>query len=245
MKAKFLEWNLNFGGDKKVNVTSEVKEYVKGFDVIMFTETVDNPSVKSLFQNNERKYNIFRSMRDEKGWNNQIVVAVAEEFKAKQIYDDIPNVNMDEAPNFIQIELTIEGRSYQIIGTRIRISSFLTDEDDYKSRKKQFENLVKHIKKYEKVIVLGDFNNGMIKGNSNACYIDMKCIYEKPVRDYKTGKNYKSLLRYYNFHMMKEILGEQFVLEEVTNEPSSWGLSIYNGQFSYGTIMSDNTLKSA
>lgn len=239
MKLKLLEWNLNFGGDENVAVASAAKVYMKGYDVIIFTETVGNSSVESLIHSNERKYNIFTSVREKKSWNNQIVIAIAEEFQAKLIYDELPDVKKDEAPDFIQIEITFEGKVYQIIGTRIRISNCSTE--DYKSRKKQFENMVNHIKKYQRTIVLGDFNNGMIKGNSKASYADVKIEYETGT-DYETGNKVKSLLRFYNFHMMKEILGDQFILEEITNESSSWGLSIYNGRFSYGIIKNDQVI---
>lgn len=239
MKLKLLEWNLNFGGDENVAVASAAKVYMKGYDVIIFTETVGNSSVESLIHSNERKYNIFTSVREKKSWNNQIVIAIAEEFQAKLIYDELPDVKKDEAPNFIQIEITFEGKVYQIIGTRIRISNCSTE--DYKSRKKQFENMVNHIKKYQRTIMLGDFNNGMIKGNSKASYADVKIEYETGT-DYETGNKVKSLLRFYNFHMMKEILGDQFILEEITNESSSWGLSIYNGRFSYGIIKNDQVI---
>ena len=42
--------------------------------------------------------------------------------------------------------------------------------------------------------------------------------------------------------MMKDILGDGYVLDEVVGEDSSWGLSIYNGELSYGLIKNDQII---
>ena len=56
----------------------------------------------------------------------------------------------------------------------------------------------------ENVLVMGDFNNGMIKAESDRAYLDVKKKYE--FRWDKDKKKYvKSLLRFYYFHIMKEI----------------------------------------
>lgn len=42
MEISIKEWNVNFGSDKDVEICAFAKEYIKGTDIIVFTEVVGN-----------------------------------------------------------------------------------------------------------------------------------------------------------------------------------------------------------
>lgn len=240
MKLNIMEWNVNFGGNKRANICSFAKEYLEESDIIILTEVVENNSIDELFKN---EYVTFASKPSNSEWYNQVIVAVRTELQDKLIINkveiDEKKWNSNELPDILHITIeTCEGRLFNIIGTRVRIGITNNAEEDYKNRYKQFKKLVEYLQPLENVLVMGDFNNGMIKAESDSKYSDVKKEYE--LRRDKT----KSLLRFYNFHLMKDILGDDYELKEVMGEDSSWGLRIYNDdQLSYGLIKNDQIIK--
>lgn len=247
MKLNIMEWNMNFGANKSANICSFAKEYIKKEDIIILTEVVKNNSIDELLEKLDFEYVTFASEPSDSEWYNQIIIAVRTELQEKLIINkveiDKKKWSFNELPDILHITFeTCEGRLFNIIGTRVRIDIFNNDEDDYKNRYNQFKKLVEYLQPLENVLVMGDFNNGMIKAESDSEYLDVKKKYE--LRWDKTEKKYvKCLLRFYNFHLMKSILGAGYVLDEVMGEDSSWGLTIYNDELSYGLIKNDQIIK--
>lgn len=175
---------------------------------------------------------------------NQIVIAIKKELirclKIRRVDIDEKKWDINNLPDICHLEIiTSEGKLKNVIGIRVKIGN--ESDADYKERRIQFENLVKYIGELENVIVLGDFNNGMIKADSGKDYDSIKSEYE--LRWDKGKKKYvKNPLRLYNFHLMKHILGETYILKEIIGEESSWGLSLYNDMLSYGQIKNDQII---
>lgn len=246
MKLNIMEWNVNFGANKSANICFFANKYIKNADIIILTEVVQNGSIDELLEKIDVEYVTFTSKPCDSEWYNQIIIAVRAELKSRlkinKVEIDEKKWSLNELPDILHITIeTYEGCLFNIIGTRVRIDIFNTDEDDYKNRCAQFKKLVEYLHTLENVLVMGDFNNGMIKAESECAYLDVQNKYE--FRWDKTKKKYvKSLLRFYNFHMMKDILGDGYVLDEVVGEDSSWGLSIYNGELSYGLIKNDQII---
>lgn len=246
MKLNIMEWNVNFGADKNANMCSFANKYIENVDIIIFTEVVQNASIDEALEKMDCEYVQFVSKPCDSEWYNQIVIAVKAELKDRlkinKVEIDEKKWNLDELPDILHITIEIcEGRLLNVIGTRVRIDIFNNDEDDYKSRCAQFKKLAEYLQLLENVFVMGDFNNGMIKAEADCVYSDVQKKYEFRW-DKEKEKYVKSLLRFYNFHMMKDILGEGYVLDEVMGEDSSWGLSIYNGELSYGLIKNDQII---
>ena len=230
MKLNVMEWNMNFGANKNANICSFAGKYIKNADIIILTEVVQNGSVDELLEKLEYEYVQFGSKPCDSEWYNQIIIAFKAELKDRlkinKVEIDEKIWNLNELPDILHLTIeTSEGKLFNVVGTRVRIDIFNNDEDDYKNRCTQFKKLAEYLQVLENVLVMGDFNNGMIKAESDRAYLDVKKKYE--FRWDKDKKKYvKSLLRFYNFHIMKEILGNDYTLKEVMGEASSWGLSM-------------------
>lgn len=226
-KIKVLEWNLHFASDNNTEIAPFVKEYINNFDILIFTEVVYNDSLKKMIEG-MGEYETFVSFDH---GENQVVIAAKTNLQPRLMFDKLPDIPFADSPDFIQIEINSEGEKYRVIGCRIRIAN--GSLEDYKERKNQFQNLVDHISKFSDVILLGDMNNGIIKGNSEADYEEVMHLYEK------TSKGESSAQKYFNFHLMKEILGDNFVLKEIGGETSSWGMS---KDYLWGKIKNDQLI---
>ncbi|PXV93787.1 hypothetical protein C8E03_102562 [Lachnotalea glycerini] len=227
---KIMEWNLHFQS-KKAEIADFVKDRVKSQDVAIFTEIVKSASVLALM-NELNEFNFYESCNTE---GNQIIIAVRRNIKVSRVISKIPNVAIYNAPNLLHVEIMIDGIKYQIIGVRIRIDD--GSEDDYRDRNKQFEYLVNYLSDLENIIVSGDFNNSYIRGDLSENYSNVKKLYEK---------NYKGELlctRFFNYHMMKEMLGEN-VNVFTPEDKYSWGLKYKDGEFDYGYIRNDHLIAS-
>lgn len=242
MELNILEWNLNFGADKHSRVAPFLKNYLKNVDIIIFTEVIYNQSIINLLGELEDEYVPYCSKTYNDGWHNQVIILVKKyiegiEIEQKEIDESI--WNLEELPDIVHLCVSYKTKTYQLMGARIKIDINRTDENDYKLRYSQFCNLTKYMSQMDNVIMLGDFNNGMIKADSKLLYEEVKTKYEYT---WKEGKRIKSLLRFYNFHLMKKGLGDSYILEEIYGEDSSWGLRIVDNQLSYGIIKNDQLI---
>lgn len=236
MIIDIIEWNVNFKSDKKVNIAEFIKDYINDNDIIIFTEIVKNDNVIKLL-NDLKGYNFYESAYDEK---NQVIIVVKKDYQIANIVTHIPRkAYSGRVPDFLQIEVVIDNKKYCIIGTRIKIGGF--DEFDYEERARQFKILSNYInetiaKEYENIIILGDFNNGMIFENTKDYNRIIKCGKRK-------GKC--SLLKFYNYHIIKDELGDDFEFV-ISKGKSSWGLSYCKDSDSicYGAIKDDHIIVS-
>ncbi len=244
MEISIKEWNVNFGSDKDVEICAFAKEYIKGTDIIVFTEVVDNESIKDLLDTLDSSYKKYTSAIRNVELYNQVIIAVKTGLegclRTQQVIIDEEKWDLNCLPDICHIEITTsEDELINVIGTRVRIDG--GSDVDYKNRCEQFRNLVKYIEALENVIVLGDFNNGMIKADSDKEYNVVKDKYE--LRWDNGKKKYvKNPLRFYNFHLMKHILGEKYSLKEIMGEESSWGLSLYKEILTYGQLKNDQII---
>lgn len=208
MGISIKEWNMNFGSDKDVEICAFAKEYIKGTDIIVFTEVVDNESIKDLLDTLDSDYKKYVSVIRNVELYNQVIIAVKTGLEGcletQQVIIDEEKWDLNSFPDICHIEITTsENELINVIGTRVRIDD--GSDVDYKDRCEQFRNLVKYIETLENVIVLGDFNNGMIKADSDKEYDVVKDKYELRWDNGKK-KNVRNPLRFYNFHLMKYIL---------------------------------------
>lgn len=162
--------------------TINYMSFKKDTDIIVFTEVIDNDSIKDLLDKLDSEYIKYASKIREVKQYNQIVIAVKTELipcsKIRQVDIDEKKWDINSLPDICHLEIiTSEGKLKNVIGTRVRIDG--GSDADYKDRRVQFENLVRYIEELENVIVLGDFNNGMLKADSDKDYDSVKDKYEK------------------------------------------------------------------
>lgn len=217
---KVLEWNLNFGSYDSVVPAFLVTEYIKGYDVVVLTEVRANKNLISMIEALEYDYIV----SDDQGkFSNQIIIMAKRKYKIKKIMGVIIDTEEKLAPDFLHGIIEVRNKKVNILGVRIKTS-------DYTGRFIQVKQMKMYLSTVEgSIICTGDFNSGQIRGIDVADYSDVKTLYK-----YRNGSKELSDLRYYNFHLIKDLLGEKFILKEIMGEDNSWGLVENDGNIIYG-----------
>lgn len=217
----FVEWNLNYGSSDSVKPAIFVPKYIKGCDVGILTEVRANEYLMRMIID-MGDYDVICS--DDQGkYSNQIVILARKELGLSK---DKGSLVLEVAPDFLHGRITVREKIVNIIGFRVKIGGSAS----YADRFEQFKALKKYLDSLEgeKVICAGDANSGQIRGNSEDNYDAVRLLYQ-----YRYNKELSDL-RFYNWHMIKEELGDQYVIKELMAEDSSWGLSERNGALLYG-----------
>lgn len=185
---KILNWNINGRtghGNYVVPVNLLVEEiFLRSPDIFVLTEFVKTLGWNDLKCILEEQYYIFTSPFKPK--ENGVLIGVkksADILSANElnVWNNIENEN---CPNFLEKDLFVNGERIKVIGTRIKVNSQKrkTQEEydnDFKDRKNQFDCLWNYIKTLNcKVIVAGDFNNGIIGAETQKDYYYKNCSRE-------------------------------------------------------------------
>lgn len=205
---KLLVWNINQRSSGK-EIPPFVSEMIMDFntdaDIVVLTEflsaaNANSEKIKKFKDSLSEKYYTFcNEKRDkEREKANGIFIAVKKGFAE---INGAPNEDLktdykeEDQPNFLQLDIVVEGKPISIIGTRIQIGGGVT-RSAYIERRQQLISLVEHLVKLgnKNIIVAGDFNNAKIRGDEAADYLT--------VRD-----NYRGKVTFdtYNYHIMKGI----------------------------------------
>ena len=149
---KILEWNINqrsnYNGLGFIPEWLNVEIKKTNADIVVLTEFYKTENWLSTLAYKLCEYNVFTNT-NEKG--NEILIAVKKEIKV---------VDTQESPdgisgNFLQIKISIDSKSYTIIGFRVRAK-------DKKGKEEQFKELIGYLKRIKisdaNVMVIGDFN---------------------------------------------------------------------------------------
>lgn len=203
---KLLVWNINQRSSGE-EIPPFVSEMIKNTnaDIVVLTEflsaaNANSEKIKKFKDSLSEKYYTFcNEKRDkEREKANGIFIAVKKGFAE---INGAPNEDLktdckeEDQPNFLQLDIVVEGKPISIIGTRIQVGGGVTRSAYIESRL-QLISLVEHIVKLgnKNIIVAGDFNNAKIRGDEAADYLT--------VRD-----NYRGKVTFdtYNYHIMKGI----------------------------------------
>lgn len=216
---KVLEWNLNFGSYDVVPA-GFTSEYIKDFDVVILTEVKESNALINMIKSLGYDYII----SDDQGeFTNQIVIMAKKNYKLKRINGSLRSTNEEFEPDFIHGIIAVGKKKINILGIRIKTSG-------YGERFIQAKLIKEYIYTIEgSIICAGDFNSGQIRGLENVDYSDVELLYQ-----YRNRGKELSELRLYNFHLIKKLFGERFILKETMGEDNSWGLSEKEGDLVYG-----------
>ncbi len=161
---KILEWNIQLQSRTGARIADIVADEIREqtADIIVLTEFV---LCKNWEQFKERLeslgYGVYcvKEIRkaNGKGWN-EVLIAVKHNpsiIVNDTIIDEMPNMPFPEGPNFLRVDIEIDGKPLAIIGTRF------PPDDDMEIRKKRLDALVEYVGSIRiPVVIAGDFNNG-------------------------------------------------------------------------------------
>lgn len=231
-ELKVLCWNLNFGGDTSVLPANFIPTYLQNQDVIIFTEVVMNNQLLVLIDQEE--YEIFSSKRNNQKYAaNQIMIAARRTLNPRVTCDEIENEQCETVPNYLEVQLDYDNTLYHIIGTRI-LSETKAKQQAQALRLK--EHIEKNTSLNNHTIICGDFNTGKICADATLEYASVRNDYEY------TREGRKSELRFFNFHIVKDLFKDNYVLKETMGEAKSWGLDLYRMNINYGGAKLKNDL---
>ena len=213
-----LEWNLNFGSYDTAEPAKFVGNYIRRSDVAILTEVRANKALTDMI--NALGYDCIAS-EDFGEYTNQVVIAAKPEYGLKKISGRL--IGADEGPDFLHGSIEVANEKVNIIGMRVRMA-------DYPDRYEQVKLARKYISSVMgAVICTGDFNNGQIRGDEDAKYSEVADLYR-----FRGNSEKLSDLRFYNFHLIKDLFSEKLVIDEPTGEYSSWGLCKGKNGLIYG-----------
>lgn len=217
---KVLEWNLNFRSYDDVVPAGFIGEYIKGFDVVILTEVRANNALINMIETWGYDYIV----SDDQGkFSNQIVIMAKEKYKLKRITGELVRTNGELGPDFLHGIIKVGKKKINLLGVRIKTSG-------YAERFMQAKLISTYISTIKGSIICGgDFNSGQIRGLEDSDYSDVEVLYK-----YRNRSRELSDLRFYNFHLIKGLIGEEFVLKETMGEDNSWGLAENQGNLVYG-----------
>jgi len=249
---KLLVWNINqrsSGIDipefvsKEILKLNEPEDPQSYPDIVVLTEflsaaNANSEKIKKFKDSLSKKYYTFcNEKRDkEREKANGIFIAVKKGFAE---INGAPNEDLktdykeEDQPNFLQLDIVVEGKPISIIGTRIQIGGGVT-RSAYIERRQQLISLVEHLVKLgnKNIIVAGDFNNAKIRGDEAADYLT--------VRD-----NYRGKVTFdtYNYHIMKGIFAKAgLTVFTPLGEQYSCGFNLYEGKPSNGYLKEDHII---
>ena len=241
---KLLVWNINQRSSGE-EIPPFVSEMIKNTnaDIVVITEflsaaNANSEKIKKFKDSLSKKYYTFcNEKRDkEREKANGIFIAVKKGFAE---INGAPNEDLktdykeEDQPNFLQLDIVVEGKPISIIGTRIQIGGGVTRSAYIESRQ-QLISLVEHLVKLgnKNIIVAGDFNNAQIHGDEAADYLT--------VRD-----NYRGKVTFdtYNYHIMKGIFAKAgLTVFTPLGEQYSCGFNLYEGKPSNGYLKEDHII---
>lgn len=255
---KLLVWNINqrsSGIDipefvsKEILKLNEPEDPQSYPDIVVLTEflsaaNANSEKIKKFKDSLSEKYYTFcNEKRDkEREKANGIFIAVKKGFAE---INGAPNEDLktyykeEDQPNFLQLDIVVDGKPISVIGTRIQVCEDMT-RSAYIERRQQLVSLVEHIVKLgnKNIIVAGDFNNAKIRGDEAADYLT--------VRDNYRGKDINEPLvtfDTYNYHIMKGIFATAgLTVFTPLGEQYSCGFNLYEGKPSNGYLKEDHII---
>lgn len=167
-KLKLLEWSLNLSSLKNRVVHEDVEKNINNEvvpDIIFLMETV---------RDNDFVIKNYVKVVESDNWNGNTVSIYIKEIliKEKEVIVEarlgrIPNEPLCISPNFAQVNIRVNGIRYHLMAYRTRVSN--SSYYDFLERRKQMDTFLRYIArvKLENIIIMGDFNNGNIRGDIN------------------------------------------------------------------------------
>ena len=213
-----LEWNLNFGSYDEAEPAKFIGNYIRRSDVAILTEVRANKALTGMITDLGYDYIVSDDLGE---YTNQVVIAARPEYGLKKISGRL--IGAEEGPDFLHGSIIVADERVNIIGMRVRVSGYPERYEQVKRAK----NYISSVMGY--VICGGDFNNGQIRGDEDAKYSEVDELYL-----FRGKTQSLSDLRFYNFHLIRDLLSEKLVLNEPIGEYSSWGLCAGKNGLIYG-----------
>lgn len=212
---KFLELNINQRSRENAIpevVTAEIARLEP--DVFVLNECLSGSSeerrklIQGFTDPLSDEYYFFYNV--ERAGRNGILIAVKKKIEGKYNTVIIREVEkMDttntEQPNFLQIDMEANGKPLTIIGTRLRGGEKIENyREGCLDRRKELAALIDHIDSLdsENIIVAGDFNHGVIRGDESKFYHGADGVREG--YHFTSKGEVNDLYDTHNYHLMKE-----------------------------------------
>lgn len=247
MKISCMEWNINGRGgaegvEKFPSFIAE-KIWSKNPDIVVLVEFFKRDGWEENFCNKLSRNYVLCLSEDYGRGKNQVLIAIEKRLNpvivGMRSYIPQGQALLDEEahlhPEFLQVDATIEKEGERtplsIIGTRIKTEGA---NKNYINRTKQYKLLISHLEGLtSNVIVMGDFNNGILRAELNE-------PLEKALPQYTAPE-----AKEYNYHIMKnEIRGNYRLLPPSKENSFSWPITLKENKIQCGPYLQDHCIVS-
>ncbi|MEE1055764.1 MAG: hypothetical protein UH239_00760 [Acutalibacteraceae bacterium] len=197
---KFLEWNIHgMGGYGNYSIPCFVADQIilKNVDIAVLVEFFTGCNWNYIRGILEKKYILIVSPYIE-GYNQVLIALKKEIFEIKNVITLNP-IDKNK-PEFLQVSTDVNGKSLEVIGTRLKTVSGTKNE--------QLRFLKNYFDKLNNFICLGDFN-----GNVNFLQKELgkNCIYSPRV----VPKGNNEILRWSYIHKNKTRINVDHIISNV------------------------------
>lgn len=208
MNLKIIEWNVNMRSKKGLIIPSLIVAEIEKLnaDVVCLTEYVRGINHTDFITSLKYcGYETFLRPMTEQTGGNEILLALKSEIVNDPEVFILPSGK--DSPDFLHVSTLIGSHRFHIVGVRVRIGGEEELDKDFQSRRVQIQTLVENLQNIEdeKMIIVGDFNNGFYsKGDDRNSYPN------KP-------------RQYYNYPLLSDDMRKAGFDAHTPTEGFSWG----------------------
>jgi len=150
MELKYLEWNLHAQGGRDYNIPGFVPEYLKQVDLFVLVEFKIAKGWSDFTEELESDFDLYCSPYATQEYNQVCIGLRKTAFGEPNAIITADNMCNGNIPEYLRVDIPLQGKNLSIIGTRIKTQSG-TKNEQYAWLKEQLYGI-------ERYICLGDFN---------------------------------------------------------------------------------------
>ena len=150
MELKYLEWNLHAQGGRDYNIPGFVPEYLKQVDLFVLVEFKIAKGWSDFTEELESDFDLYCSPYATQEYNQVCIGLRKTAFGEPNAIITADNMCNGNIPEYLRVDIPLQGKNLSIIGTRIKTQSG-TKNEQYAWLKEQLSGI-------ERYICLGDFN---------------------------------------------------------------------------------------
>ena len=150
MELKYLEWNLHAQGGRDYNIPGFVPEYLKQVDLFVLVEFKIAKGWSDFTEELESDFDLYCSPYATQEYNQVCIGLRKTAFGESNAIITADNMCNGNIPEYLRVDIPLQGKNLSIIGTRIKTQSG-TKNEQYAWLKEQLSGI-------ERYICLGDFN---------------------------------------------------------------------------------------
>ena len=128
MELKYLEWNLHAQGGRDYNIPGFVPEYLKQVDLFVLVEFKIAKGWSDFTEELESDFDLYCSPYATQEYNQVCIGLRKTAFGEPNAIITADNMCNGNIPEYLRVDIPLQGKNLSIIGTRIKTQSGTKNE---------------------------------------------------------------------------------------------------------------------